>query len=36
MDVLRAGDELGGYGNATSCFDLVACQHPDLDAGIAK
>ena len=36
VDMLGARDELGGDGDTACRFDLVACEHPDLDAGVAE
>ncbi len=36
MDVLGAGDESGGDGDAAGGFDFVAGEHPDLDASVAE
>ncbi len=36
VDVLGAGDESGGDGDAAGGFDFVAGEHPDLDASVAE
>ncbi len=36
VDVLAARDQLGADGHAARRLDLVARQHPDLDAGVAE
>ena len=36
VDVVGAGDEFGGDGDAARGFDFVACEHPDFDAGVAE
>lgn len=36
MDVLGARDQSGGDGDTAGCLDLVAREHPDLYAGVAK
>ena len=36
VDVLGAGDEFGGDGDAARGFDFVAREHPDFDAGVAE
>ena len=36
MNVLGAGDEFSGDGDAAGGFDFVTCEHPDFDAGVAE